>query len=118
MFIWSSKSKRIDGRIESTGEEFPEGYGIDFRQEYYMMMIIYEYVDTELIDNFNENYKEGVNVADQTGVDVDSHLQVYKQLTLLRSTYNFSSTVLYSTKEVNIIHLYYQVKNSYTRIKT
>ena len=51
LFIWSSKSKRTNGRIESTGEEFPEGYGIDFRQEYYMMMIIYEYVDTELIDN-------------------------------------------------------------------
>ena len=51
LFIWSSKSKRTNGRIESTGEEFPKGYGIDFRQEYYMMMIIYEYVDTELIDN-------------------------------------------------------------------
>lgn len=51
LFIWSSKSKQTDERIESTGEEFPEGYGIDFRQEYYMMMIIYEYVDTELIDN-------------------------------------------------------------------
>ena len=51
LFIWSSKSKRTDGRIESTGEQFPQGYGIDFRQEYYMMMIIYEYVDTELIDN-------------------------------------------------------------------
>ena len=51
LFIWSSKTKKIDGRIESTGEEFPEGYGIDFRQEYYMMMIIYEYIDTEIIDN-------------------------------------------------------------------
>ena len=50
----------------------------------------------------NDNYKDGVNVKDQAGVDVDSHLNVFKQLTLLRSTYNFSSTVLYSTKEVNI----------------
>ena len=51
LFIWSSKSQKIGGSIESTGEEFPEVYGIEFRQEYYMMMVIYEYVDTELIDN-------------------------------------------------------------------
>ena len=51
MFIWSSNAKTIGGNIETTGEEFPEGYGIDFREEYYMMMIIYEYIDTEIIDN-------------------------------------------------------------------
>ena len=51
MFIWSSKAKSVGGNIETTGEEFPEGYGIEFREEYYMMMVIYEYIDTEIIDN-------------------------------------------------------------------
>lgn len=55
MFIWSSKAKTIGDNIETTGEEFPEGYGIEFREEYYMMMIIYEYIDTELIDTSGMN---------------------------------------------------------------
>ena len=56
MFIWSSKTTRVGDNIETTGEEFPDRHGIPFREEYYMMMVIYEYVDTELIDNSGTKY--------------------------------------------------------------
>lgn len=53
MFVWSSKTTTTGHRnnIDTTGETFPDGYGIVFREEYYMMMVLYEYIDTELIDN-------------------------------------------------------------------
>ena len=50
MFVWSSKSSSA-GNPKNDGEVFPNGYGIEFGEEYYMMMIVYEYIDTEFIDN-------------------------------------------------------------------
>ena len=51
----------------------------------------------------NTNYRAGVNVEDQSGDDVISHLSVYKQLTSLRHSVNmrdWSRTFLFSTQQV------------------
>ena len=51
----------------------------------------------------NTNYRAGVNVEDQSGDEVVSHLSVYKQLTSLRHSVNmrdWSRTFLFSTQQV------------------
>ena len=55
LFIWSSKTATVGDNLDSTGEEFPSGYGIEFGDGFYMMMVIYEYIDTELIDDSGKN---------------------------------------------------------------
>ena len=56
LFIWSSKTATVGENLDPTGEEFPSGYGIEFGDGFYMMMVIYEYVDTELIDNSGKKH--------------------------------------------------------------
>ena len=50
----------------------------------------------------NPNYKDGVNVKDQSDALTATHLSIYKQLTQLRLEYHDSltSTFLYSTVQV------------------
>ena len=50
----------------------------------------------------NSNYKDGVNVEDQSNAQAATHLSIYKQLTQLRQNYHDSltHTFLFSTEQV------------------